>query len=71
MKSDVDADGEQFLNNASKLFILILKRLPRPGGEPGIFFIFIYFLYQLQCLRPLDYCAPHKVIIFYASDKTI
>ena len=28
------------------------------GGEPGIFLIFVYFLSQLQRLRPLSYCAP-------------
>ena len=27
------------------------------GGEPGIFLIFVYFLSQLQRLRPLGYCA--------------
>ena len=33
-------------------------KVHRSGGEPGIFFIFIYFLSQLQHLRPLGYCAP-------------
>ena len=38
--------------------------MPRPGGgggEPRIFFLFVYFLSLKQCLRPLGYCAPfHK-----------
>ena len=32
------------------------------GGEPGIFLIFVYFLSQLQRLRPLGYCA-HQTFI--------
>ena len=37
--------------------------VPRSRGELGIFVIFVYFLTQQQRLRPLDYCAPHKVAI--------
>ena len=29
-------------------FKLVFYRLPRPGGEPGIFLIFVYFLSQLD-----------------------
>ena len=29
------------------------------GGEPGIFLNFVYFLSQMQRLRPLGYCAPN------------
>ena len=43
--------------------VLCLKRLPRPAGEPGIFFIFVYFLSQLQRLRPLGYCAPLQMVL--------
>ena len=39
------------------------KKVPRPGGEPGIFLFFIYFLSFKQCLRPLGHCAPHLSIL--------
>ena len=38
-------------------------KVPRSGGEPEIFWIFVYFLSLKQCLRPLGYCAPHKLPI--------
>ena len=40
-----------------KLDSFFLK-VPRPGGEPGIFLVFVYFLSLKQCLIPLGYCAP-------------
>ena len=39
----------------SSIFFL---KVPKSGGEPAIFFIFIHFLSQFQCLRPLGYCTP-------------
>ena len=39
-----------------------IKKVPRSKGEPGIFLIFAYFLPQMQRLRPLVYCAPHKSV---------
>ena len=39
------------------------KRMPSPGSESGIFFIFVYFLSQLQRLRPLGYFD--RVFLFF------
>ena len=44
-------------------------RLPRPGGKPGIFMVFIYFLSRLQCLRPLGYCATPFPRFFVKKDQ--
>ena len=40
--------------------------MARPGGEAilGSFDIFVYFISQLQRLRPLGYCAPLKLKLF-------
>ena len=40
----------------------IFLKVPRLGGELGIFMIFVYFLSQLQRLRPLGYCAPVRLL---------
>ena len=51
-----------------QMFILALffLRLPRPGGEPGIFLGY-YFLSQMQCLRPLGYCAPYLFLHYWTK----
>ena len=37
-----------------------------PGGEPGIFLVFVYFLSQKQCLRPLNYCTLlYPIFVFH------
>ena len=33
--------------------------LPKPGGEPGIFSVFMLIISLKQSLRPLGYCAPY------------
>ena len=44
--------------------------LPGPGGEPGIFFIFVYFLSTQQRLRPLNYCSPQMPLnLEYTSNS--
>ena len=50
-----------FSGNSSSPVIqskLVLQRLPRPGGKPGIFRLQTIFFSQMLCLRPLGYCAP-------------
>ena len=42
---------------------MFIFKVPRSVGEPGIFLIFVYFLLQLQRLRPLGYCAPLTAFI--------
>ena len=39
--------------------------LPRPGGEQGIFLVFVYFLSQQRHLRPLGYGNPKFFILNY------
>ena len=45
--------------------VAYFKKVPRPGGEPGIFWFFVYFLSLKQRLRPLGYCAPHNCGILW------
>ena len=56
-------ESKRFLEgvNIKRSFFL---KVPRPGGEPGIFWFFIYFLSLKQRLRPLGCCAPLLKIIW-------
>ena len=46
--------SKEFSERATVIVFVLLK----VGGKPGIFKIFVYFLAQMQYLRPLSYCAP-------------
>ena len=41
--------------------LLFFKGCPGWGRIWDLFFIFVYFHTQMQCLRPLGYCAPYKL----------
>ena len=49
--------------NIFKSLSFFLK-VPRSGGEPGIFLIFSFIFSHKQRLRPLGYCAPHSPLSF-------
>ena len=43
--------------------LCFFSKVPRSGGEPGISLIIVYFLSQMQRLRPLGYCAPRGYVV--------
>ena len=45
------------------IHVFFLK-VPRSGGEPGIFLSFSFIFSHKQRLRPLGYCAPNYPCVF-------
>ena len=57
----------QYAGNRVKMMylpplVLIFLKVAQAGGRTWDLLIFVYFLSQLQCLRPLGYCVSFRIL---------